>query len=102
MLDGRDVLAGLGVSDETSTVTAVLIDSAVTIRSSTITERPAVVFWATAAVVSGFAGDRKKTPQHQRQKKVGMPANAASILRSIDFILSMNSSFLPPARLHCL
>jgi hypothetical protein len=38
-------------------------------------------------------------PQQQRQKKTGMPANAASILRSIDFILSMNFSFLPPGRM---
>jgi hypothetical protein len=37
-------------------------------------------------------------PQQQRQKKAGMPVNAASFLRSIDLIFSMNFSFLPPAR----
>jgi hypothetical protein len=98
MLDGRDVLAGFGVSDNTSTVTAVLVDSAMTIISSTIIDLPAAVFWATAAVGSGFAGDRMRMPQQQRQKKAGMLANAASILRSIDFILSMNFSIFPPAR----
>jgi hypothetical protein len=102
VLDGRDVLAEFGVSDETSTVTAVLVESAVTMISSTTTDLPATVFWATAIVGSGVAGDMKRMPQQQRQKKAGMPANAASILRSIDFILSMNFSFLPPARLHRL
>jgi hypothetical protein len=101
VLDGRDVLEGFGVSEDTSTVTAVLGDSAVTISSSTTTDSLAAVFWATAAG-SGFAGNRKKMPQQQRQKKAGMPANAASILRSIDFILSMNFSFLPPAGLFSL
>jgi hypothetical protein len=99
VLDGRDVLAGFGVSDETSTVTAVLVDSAVTISSSTTTDLPTAVFWATADVGSVFAGVRKRTPQQQRQKKAGIPANAASILRSIDFILSMNFCILPPTRL---
>jgi hypothetical protein len=99
LLDGRDVLAGLGVSDETSAVTAVWVDSAVTISSSTTTGLPAAVFWATTAIGSVFVGARKRMLQQQRQKMAGMPASAASILRSIDFILSMNFSFLPPARL---
>ena len=38
--DGRDVLAGSGECDETSTVTAVLVDSAVTISASTTTDLP--------------------------------------------------------------
>jgi hypothetical protein len=87
VLDDRDVLAGFGESDGTSTVTAVLLDSAVTITSSMTTDFPAAVFWAMIAVGSGFAGAMTRMPQQQRQKKAGMPANAASILRSIDFIL---------------
>ena len=63
VLDGRDVLVGSGVSDESSTVTAGLVESAVTISSSTITNLPSVVFWATSVAGSMFAGVRKKTPQ---------------------------------------
>jgi hypothetical protein len=102
VLDSCVVLAGFGVSDDTSTVTAVLVDSAVTISSSTTTELPAAVFRATAEVDSVFTGVKARMPQQQRQKKAGMPANAASILRSIDFILSMNFCILPPTRLYRL
>jgi hypothetical protein len=40
LLDGRDMLAGFGVSADTSMVTAVLVDSTVTISSSTTTDLP--------------------------------------------------------------
>jgi hypothetical protein len=100
--DGRDVLAEFGVSNDTSTVTAGWVDSAVTISSSTTIDLPAAVFWATAAVGSMFAGVRKRTPQQQRHKKAGIAAKVASILRSIDLIPSMNFSILPPARLYGL
>jgi hypothetical protein len=62
VLDGRDVLVGSGISDDTSTVTAGLVDSAVTISSSTITDLPAAVFWAASVVGSVFAGVRKRMP----------------------------------------
>ncbi|MFZ0548154.1 MAG: hypothetical protein WAM60_22095 [Candidatus Promineifilaceae bacterium] len=45
-LDGRDVLVEFGDSDNTSTVSAVSVDSTVTISSSTTTGLPAAVFWA--------------------------------------------------------
>jgi hypothetical protein len=76
VLDGRDVLAEFGELGDILTVTAVLVDSAVTISSSMTTSPPPAVFRATTVVGSVFTGARKRTPQQQRQKKAGMGANA--------------------------
>ena len=77
---------------------AVLVGSAVSADSSVSASSPMAVFCATAAVGSVSVGIRKIMPQPNRHMRIGIPATAASIRRSIDLSYSTNCAnyFLPP------